>query len=596
MKQQNLHHIPMTDRKAQNITRLRHLKYARSINCNVVDFKTKKMSTPNNLSFKKQHFSLKGTNKLEISQSQSRHTLQLSHLFRFAKNLKKVSFLQIYNPLFTNPKDKKTKSLLLTQAKNLKSLGFSYEIQDPHFSDYERFYNTVLVLNGNSSTKQTPKVMSENICATLQNLNVVLPRDIVFVVDFRVSNETLDNPPINRLTHSNENYVWNLAASYFTLNNIENSYAYKYESLLDIRKIFLSCDASNSSFECFKQFLDKLSHIDTLHFQLKKTSDEQLIFFKDLTSIFKTNSHLKNLIIDCEEIAFDPIEFEDIEFPKELTSLHLNLKNTEIKSMDNFYCLEQFPIKLEGLEYLKILKLGLPTTFLMNQMIHNMPSTLKSLEILLLDFPENSQAPGDEDIYVNSLLEVVSTMPMLKELYVRTDKLNYTYCAYLSNENMPTGLKRIQWIDETLGRISKVDKNVNTKQWIECKKFEDFNIIMRLLTENLEYLEIPFVFDGIESEFVALRFLEVFARLQKVKVLNLSLGFKTLDESNVETITNFISKIKISSANRKDFNMNLNIYYRKIKGDLIIDDCSRRNIGTDSKYGYCVQYIHDVHC
>jgi len=477
----------------------------------------------------------------------------------------------------------------------LKSLGFSYEIQDPHFSDYERFYNTVLVLNGSTPVKHSPKALSENICATLQNLNVVLPRDIVFVVDFRVSNETLDNPPINRLTHNNESYIWNLAASYFTLSNVENSYAYKFESLLNIRKVFLSCDCSNRSFDYFKKFLDKLSHIDTIHFQLKKTVDEQMIFFKDLASVLKLNMNLKNLIIDCEEITFDPIELVDIEFPKNLISLELNLKNTQIKSLENFHCIEEFPAKLEALYNLKVLKLALPTTFLMNQMIHNMPNTLVNLEILQIELPENSKVPGDEDIYMNSLLEVISTMPKLKELYVKTNKLNYTYCAYLAHENMPTGLKTIQWVDESLQANTRAQKQVNTKQWIECKKFEDLNIVMRLLTEDLEFLEIPFVFDGIESEFVALRFLEVFSKLQKVKTLNISLGFKTLDESNVETITNFISKIKDASISRKNFHMNLNIYYRKIKGDVNIDDLSHLSIMADSRHEYCIQYIHDIH-
>jgi hypothetical protein len=598
MHEHRLHYLPITNDKANTTIRLRHLKYVKSINKSASDLKFRRTAGHNNVGCKKVFFSLKATNKLEISQPQLSNTIEFSHLYRLAKNLKKVSFLQTYDPLRLDAEGNKQQSLLLTRARNLKSLGFSYEIQDPNFSGYERIYETILALNGNTVSKQKPEVMSGSISSTLQNLNVVLPRDIVFVVDFRVSNEILDYPPVNRRTHDNANYIWNFAASYFTLSNVENSYAYKFESLLNIRKVFLSCEASNNSFNSFNKFLSELAHIDTIHVQLKKPIKEQLIYFKDLAAAFKPDMkwmrNLKNLIIDCENIDFDPIELEDVEFPRDLTSLHLNFKHAQINSSENFHAIEKFPAKLEPLRNLKMLKIEFPTTFLMNQMFHNLPDTLNNLEVLHFVFGENTKVVGDEDIYLNSLLECLSTMPKLKEFYVKTSKLNYTYCAYLSNENMPSGLKRLEWIDDTLQHDRRSGTELNTKQWIECKKFEDLNIVLSLLTEEMEHLEIPFVFDGLESEFVALRFLEVLSSLKNLKNLKLALGFKTLDESNIESITNFISKARETSAS--NFHMDLNIYYRKIKGEFIVDEIARQNNTNDGRKECCLQFIRDINC
>ena len=304
-----------------------------------------------------------------------------------------------------------------------------------------------------------------------------------------------------------------------------------------------------------EKFLGCLGEIDGLSVSTNGVGYDNGRIFEFFTeeNVKKTLKGLKKLNIRAENLDFEPRFLEDLVFPEDLESLGVVVKTDKMreseKTMGHFL---KFGQKINGLKGLRELKIGFPTSFYVNQMVHDMRGGTKDrLERISLEFVEEKKHEVYEEFYVNSCIEWLATMKNLQAVKLRTTKLNYTYCSYLGKMVMGSmeNIKSFVWIDDSLDKIRKGEKDYKTRIWVECKKPEDLSVVLGLMNlETVEEIEIPLVFDGLSGDFGFRRFLEEGKKMKNLKKLKVYIGFKLLEEENIRLVEDGLKELSVDGS------------------------------------------------
>ena len=301
------------------------------------------------------------------------------------------------------------------------------------------------------------------------------------------------------------------------------------------------------------EILDEMNGIERFSLHLVGQKNE----LEDVKKFFLLGGGVKNRLKDLKRLEmkaeiekFSPSDFGLLEFPQRLEALKLRIETEDTlegeNTMGDFLRLGG---KINVLKGLKVLDLRLPTTFYVNQMLHDMKEGMDVMEEVLLEFIEDKKHAIYEEFYVNSYVEWLATMPRLKRIRMKTTKLNYTYCSFLAGQGGFENLESIEWIDDSLERIMKWRRDYKTKIWVECKKPEDLGIVLGLVNEEkTESIEIPLVFDGLTGDFGLGRFMEKTGRMRNLKRLRLYVGFKLLEEDHIRLVEEFLRGLNIKEA------------------------------------------------
>jgi len=282
-----------------------------------------------------------------------------------------------------------------------------------------------------------------------------------------------------------------------------------------------------------------------------------------------SNQDLQHLVFEYDGAEFDPKLLTSLELPRNLISLTINISGAiACDKMDEIRCIPNLGRKLNGLTSLKSLTIKLPTTHHMNQLIHKMPNNLINIEELDLEFCEPEENTKHcEEFYVNSCFEWIADMKNLRTLRVKSTRLNFTYCSFLKMEDLVfENLTKIELIDDLLTKGFNDEMKIEGDSWIECKKHEDLSVVFGVFVpEKIEHLELPLVFDGISGQHALTGYLELFERLSITKNLNLSIGYKLLEEDDILAISEALKTIKTKKSIEK---LSLTVYYRELSKDV----------------------------
>jgi len=292
-----------------------------------------------------------------------------------------------------------------------------------------------------------------------------------------------------------------------------------------------------------EEFIGRFKEIEALTVRIDGEGKDK---GKELFEFFSKENAVKRLDIRAENIDFDPRYLENLVFSKGLESLGFVIRTEKMaedeKTMGYFL---KFGQKINELKGLKGLKLGLPTSFYVNQMIHDMKEGTKDrLERIDLEFVEDKKHEIYEEFYVNSCIEWLGSMKNLRDVTLRTTKLNYTYCSYLGKMGNMENIKRFVWIDDSFEKIRTGKIDYKTRIWVECKKPDDLGIVLGIISpEEVEEVEIPLAFDGLSGDFGFRRFVEVGKKMKKLKKLKVYIGFKLLEEGNIKLVEDGLKEL-----------------------------------------------------